>query len=69
MTKKRTSHESRKSRPRALASGIPVHCLHDEIVPSRELKLWGEVFQLGGHSGTRKRDYAGAVKITMHLPF
>ena len=42
MTKKRTSHESRTPKPRALASGIPVHCLHDEIVPSRELKLWGE---------------------------
>lgn len=32
-------------------------------------KKWGDVFRLGGHSGTRKRDYAGAVKITMHLPF
>ena len=32
-------------------------------------KKWGDIFRLGGHSGTRKRDYAGAVKITMHLPF
>jgi hypothetical protein len=40
MTKKRTSHKTPK--PRAVASGIPVHCLHDEIIPSRELKLWGE---------------------------
>ena len=23
----------------------------------------------GGFSGTRKRDYAGVAKITMHLPF
>lgn len=30
---------------------------------------WGDIFRHGGHSGTRKRDYAGAVKITMHLPF
>jgi hypothetical protein len=32
-------------------------------------KKWGGIFQFGGHSGTRKRDYAGAQKITMHLPF
>lgn len=32
-------------------------------------RKWGDVFRMGGHSGTRKRDYAGAVKITMHLPF
>jgi hypothetical protein len=32
-------------------------------------RKWGDVFRMGGHSGTRKRDYAGAVKITMNLPF
>jgi hypothetical protein len=32
-------------------------------------KKWGDVFHFGGHSGTRKRDYAGVQKITMHLPF
>jgi len=32
-------------------------------------KKWGDIFQAGGFSGTRKRDYAGAQKITMHLPF
>jgi hypothetical protein len=32
-------------------------------------KKWGDIFHFGGHSGTRKRDYAGAQKITMHLPF
>lgn len=32
-------------------------------------KKWGDIFRAGGHSGTRKRDYAGAVKITMHLPY
>lgn len=32
-------------------------------------RKWGDIFHMGGHSGTRKRDYAGAVKITMHLPF
>ena len=32
-------------------------------------RKWGDVFPPGGHSGTRKRDYAGAVKITMRLPF
>lgn len=30
---------------------------------------WGDVFGFGGHSGTRKRDYAGVQKITMRLPF
>lgn len=32
-------------------------------------RKWGDIIRAGGHSGTRKRDYAGAVKITMHLPF
>jgi hypothetical protein len=32
-------------------------------------KKWGDVFRAGGHSGTRKRDYAGVEKITMNLPF
>jgi hypothetical protein len=32
-------------------------------------KKWGDIFHMGGFSGTRKRDYAGASKITMHLPF
>lgn len=32
-------------------------------------KKWGPLFKSGGHSGTRKRDYAGAVKITMQLPY
>ena len=32
-------------------------------------KKWGDIFHFGGHSGTRKRDYAGAQKITMNLPF
>ncbi len=32
-------------------------------------KKWGDIFHAGGFSGTRKRDYAGAQKITMHLPF
>lgn len=32
-------------------------------------KKWGPIFRIGGHSGTRKRDYAGIQKITMHLPF
>lgn len=32
-------------------------------------KKWGDLFHFGGHSGTRKRDYAGVQKITMHLPF
>ncbi len=32
-------------------------------------KKWGDIFSFGGHSGTRKRDYAGIQKITMNLPF
>ena len=32
-------------------------------------KKWGDIFAFGGHSGTRKRDYAGIQKITMNLPF
>ena len=32
-------------------------------------KKWGEVFNFGGHSGTRKRDYAGVQKISLSLPF
>lgn len=32
-------------------------------------RKWGTIFHFGGHSGTRKRDYAGVQKITMHLPF
>jgi len=32
-------------------------------------KKWGDIFRFGGHSGTRKRDYAGVQKITMNLPF
>ena len=32
-------------------------------------KKWGDIFHYGGMSGVRKRDYAGAQKITMHLPF
>ena len=32
-------------------------------------RKWGSVFHFGGHSGTRKRDYAGVQKITLHLPF
>lgn len=32
-------------------------------------KKYGDIFSSGGHSGVRKRDYAGAQKITMHLPF
>lgn len=32
-------------------------------------KKWGDIFQTGGYSGTRKRDYAGIAKITMRLPF
>lgn len=32
-------------------------------------KKWGDIFAFGGHSGTRKRDYAGVQKITMRLPF
>lgn len=36
---------------------------------ARLQKKWGPIFKRGGQSGTRKRDYAGAVKITMHLPF
>lgn len=32
-------------------------------------RKWGDLFRFGGHSGTRKRDYAGVQKITMHLPF
>jgi hypothetical protein len=32
-------------------------------------KKWGDVFSFGGHSGTRKRDYAGVQKITLNLPF
>ncbi len=32
-------------------------------------KKWGDIFHFGGHSATRKRDYAGVQKITMHLPF
>lgn len=33
-------------------------------------RKWGaETFPAGGHSGSRKRDYAGVEKITMHLPF
>lgn len=33
-------------------------------------KKWGrDIFRAGGFSGTRKRDYAGISKITMHLPF
>jgi hypothetical protein len=32
-------------------------------------RKWGDVFNAGGHSGTRKRDYAGVEKITLNLPF
>lgn len=32
-------------------------------------RKWGNVFSFGGHSGTRKRDYAGVQKITLNLPF
>ena len=33
-------------------------------------RKWGrDVFPTGGHSGTRKRDYAGVSKITLRLPF
>lgn len=32
-------------------------------------KKWGDVFNFGGHSGTRKRDYLGTEKITLNLPF
>lgn len=32
-------------------------------------RKWGDVFRSGGQSGTRKRDYAGVSKITLHLPF
>lgn len=32
-------------------------------------KKWGDIFGFGGYSATRKRDYAGVQKITMHLPF
>jgi glycosyltransferase involved in cell wall biosynthesis len=32
-------------------------------------RKWGDVFNFGGHSGTRKRDYAGVQKITLNLPF
>ncbi|MEQ1861164.1 MAG: hypothetical protein ABMA13_14680 [Chthoniobacteraceae bacterium] len=32
-------------------------------------RKWGDLFSFGGFSGTRKRDYAGAVKLAMHLPF
>jgi hypothetical protein len=32
-------------------------------------RKWGDLFHFGGHSGTRKRDYAGVQKITIHLPF
>jgi hypothetical protein len=38
MAKKRTSHKTRAVRPRALASGIAVFCLHDEIVPADTLE-------------------------------
>lgn len=44
------------------------------LTEKRDVELlrrkWGDAtFPAGGHSGTRKRDYAGAQKITMHLPF
>jgi hypothetical protein len=32
-------------------------------------RKWGDVFNFGAHSGTRKRDYAGVQKITLNLPF
>ncbi|WP_395753345.1 hypothetical protein [Prosthecobacter sp.] len=32
-------------------------------------RKWGDVFSFGGHSGTRKRDYAGVQKIALKLPF
>lgn len=32
-------------------------------------RKWGDIFRFGGHSGTRKRDYAGVQKITINLPF
>jgi hypothetical protein len=32
-------------------------------------RKWGPIFHFGAQSGTRKRDYAGVQKITMHLPF
>jgi hypothetical protein len=32
-------------------------------------RKWGDVFNFGGYSGTRKRDYAGVQKITLNLPF
>jgi len=33
-------------------------------------KKWGtDTFRRGGHTSSRKRDYAGIEKITMHLPF
>ncbi len=32
-------------------------------------RKWGDIFQAGGFSAVRKRDYAGVQKITMHLPF
>lgn len=43
------------------------------LTEKRDVKLlqkkWGNLFQFGGTSGTRKRDYAGAQKISMSLPF
>lgn len=32
-------------------------------------KKWGDIFNFGSQSGTRKRDYAGVQKITLNLPF
>jgi hypothetical protein len=34
------------------------------------LRKWGpEIIRQGGYSATRKRDYAGVAKVTLHLPF
>jgi hypothetical protein len=32
-------------------------------------RKYGDVFTLGAQGGTRRRDYAGVVKISLHLPF
>lgn len=40
MAKKPCSHEKLKSAAAVRASGIPVHCKHDKIVPAGELKFY-----------------------------
>lgn len=48
-------------------------CHRNSLTEQRDVQIlrekYGDVIQTGAKGGTRKRDYAGAVKVTLRLPF